>query len=67
MITPAAQRAIEQGLAFLEHNQLPDGAFGTGVYRGNVAVTSLAGLAMMSAPPTRAARMRFPAVSTLVA
>jgi prenyltransferase beta subunit len=48
MITPAAQEAIDQGLAFLQHYQRSDGAFGTGTHEGNVAITSLAALAMMS-------------------
>jgi len=48
MITPAAQLAIDRGLAYLAQMQHADGAFGTGQYYGNVAVTSLAALAMMS-------------------
>jgi prenyltransferase/squalene oxidase-like repeat protein len=49
MITPDVERAIESGLAFLKNEQHADGGFGTGIYRaGNVAITSLAGLAMMS-------------------
>jgi Prenyltransferase and squalene oxidase repeat len=49
MITPPAQQAIDQGLAYLEANQHQDGSFGTALFRGNVAVTSLAGLAFMAA------------------
>jgi hypothetical protein len=49
MITLAAQRAIDRGLEFLARNQHDDGSFGERQYRGNVAVTSLAGLAFMAA------------------
>ena len=52
MITPAADRAIKQGLAFLVSRQQPDGGFGSGNYRGNVAVSGLAGLALMSSGST---------------
>src|ERR1700694_3921899 len=48
MITPAAQQAIDNGLAYLARWQAVDGSFGTGLYLGNVAVTSLAGLALMA-------------------
>src|SRR5262245_46056520 len=48
MITRAAQEAIDLGLAYLAREQHADGSFGTGQHRGNVAITSLAGLAMMS-------------------
>src|SRR5207244_2616555 len=48
MITPAAQQAIDQGLAFLSKCQHFDGSFGTGPYNGNVAIASLASLAMMA-------------------
>ncbi|HKB06425.1 MAG TPA: prenyltransferase/squalene oxidase repeat-containing protein, partial [Gemmataceae bacterium] len=44
-----AQRAIERGLAFLANTQNRDGSFGDSpLYRGNLAVTSLAGLALMA-------------------
>ena len=46
-ITPETQRAIEDGLKWLSKQQNTDGSYGTGAYRGNVAVTSLAALAMM--------------------
>ena len=52
MVTPAAQQAIEQGLAALAHRQHDDGSFGSGSYRGNVAVTALVGMAFMSAGST---------------
>jgi hypothetical protein len=48
MITPATQQAIDQGLAYLANRQHKDGAFGTQQYHGNVAITSLAALALMS-------------------
>jgi hypothetical protein len=48
MITPEADRAIQNGLAWLARSQQADGSFGSGTYRGNIAVTSLAGLAFMA-------------------
>ncbi len=48
MITRAAQEAIDMGLAYLAREQHADGSFGTMQHRGNVAITSLAGLAFMS-------------------
>lgn len=48
-ITPEAQRAIERGLAYLASTQNRDGSFGDRIqFHGNVAVTSLAALALMS-------------------
>ena len=48
-ITPDAQRAIDRGLAFLGNSQNRDGSFGDSqLFRGNLAVTSLAGLALMA-------------------
>jgi len=49
MMTPAVDRAIASGLAWLARTQNDDGSFGSGTYRGNIAVTSVAGLAFMSA------------------
>ena len=49
MITPQTERAIKEGLAWLAKQQNADGSFGSGTYRGNIAVTSLAGLAFMAA------------------
>ena len=43
MLTPETDKAIQSGLAWLAHSQNADGSFGTGTYRGNIAVTSLAG------------------------
>ena len=48
MITPAAQRAIDQGLAYLARNVREDGSFGTGQHEGSVAITSLAALSLMA-------------------
>ena len=48
MMTPATDLAIKNGLAWLAQGQNSDGSYGSGAYRGNIAVTSLAGLAFMS-------------------
>ncbi len=48
MMTPETDEAIKNGLAWLARIQNSDGSFGNGTYRGNIAVTSLAGLAFMS-------------------
>jgi prenyltransferase beta subunit len=48
MITPGARKAIDIGLTYLAKEQANDGSWGTGQYQGNVAVTSLAGLALLS-------------------
>lgn len=48
MITPAAQEAIDNGLAYLARQQNEDGSFGAGHHRGNIAYTSIAGLAFMA-------------------
>jgi hypothetical protein len=48
MMTPETDKAIRAGLAWLARNQNADGSFGSGTYRGNIAVTSLAGLAFMA-------------------
>jgi hypothetical protein len=49
MITPATQEAIDRGLAYLARNQSPNGSFGaTPQHQGNVAITSLGGLAFMA-------------------
>ena len=52
IITPATDRAIEEGLAFLAARQHDDGSFGSGSYRGNVAVCALAGIAFMAGGST---------------
>jgi len=48
MMTTETDQAIQSGLAWLARNQSSDGSFGSSTYRGNIAVTSLAGLAFMS-------------------
>jgi hypothetical protein len=48
MITPATDKAINEGLAYLAREQHADGSFGTVFHKGNVAITSLAALAFMS-------------------
>ena len=45
---PETDRAIESGLAWLSKQQNSDGSYGSGAYRGNIAVTSLAGIAFMA-------------------
>lgn len=48
LINAEAEAAIKAGLEWLAKQQNADGSFGSGAYRGNVAVTSLAGLAFMA-------------------
>jgi hypothetical protein len=48
MMTTETDQAIQAGLAWLARTQSADGSFGSSTYRGNIAVTSLAGLAFMS-------------------
>jgi hypothetical protein len=48
MMTPETDEAIQNGLTWLGRSQNADGSYGNGAYRGNIAVTSLAGLAFMS-------------------
>lgn len=48
-LTPDTLRATERGLAFLGNTQNRDGSFGDSpAYHGNVAITSLAGLAFLA-------------------
>jgi hypothetical protein len=47
-ITKEAQAAIDAGLGYLKAQQHADGSWGTQAYHGNIAVTSLAGLAFLS-------------------
>ncbi len=49
LVTAETDRSIELGLAWLAKQQNANGSFGTGSYNGNIAVTSLAGLAFMAA------------------
>ena len=48
MMTRETDEAIIKGLAWLAQTQNADGSFGGGTYRGNIAVTSVAGLAFMA-------------------
>ncbi len=48
LITTPAELGIERALKWLASQQHDDGGFGTGTYRGNVAVGALAGMAMMA-------------------
>lgn len=48
LVTEPAVAATQAGLAFLASRQLGDGSFGTEGYRRNVAVVSLAGLALLA-------------------
>ena len=48
MLTPQVEQGIARGLAWLASRQQADGAFGSGAYRGNVAVTALSGMAMLA-------------------
>ncbi len=47
-MTPELEAAVQRGLAWLATQQEPDGAFGSAQYRRHVALTSLAGIAMMA-------------------
>src|SRR5262245_47827529 len=47
MINSKTDQAIQRGLAYLNGRRAHDGSFGTGAYRGNVAITALAGMAFM--------------------
>jgi len=48
-LTPEALRAAERGLTFLANTQNRDGSFGDSTaYQGNLAVTALAGMALMA-------------------
>ncbi|MGL4555467.1 MAG: prenyltransferase/squalene oxidase repeat-containing protein [Gemmataceae bacterium] len=47
MMNARTEAAVARGLAYLRSHSDRDGAFGTGGYRGNVAVTALAGMAFM--------------------
>src|SRR5437867_3675209 len=49
MINENTRVAISRSLEWLHRQQHNDGSFGTGQYHGNVAVTSLCGLALMAA------------------
>jgi len=50
--TRSADKAVKEGLAYLATRQRSDGSFGSGRYRGNVAVTALSGMAFLAAGHT---------------
>jgi hypothetical protein len=52
LITPAADRAIQKGLEYLVAQQHEDGSFGKDVYRGNVGVCGLGGMAFLASGST---------------
>jgi hypothetical protein len=52
MVTAETDRAIHDALVWLAKAQHADGSFGASTYRGNIAVTSLAGLAFMASGST---------------
>ena len=53
MITPETQAAIDSGLEWLASQQHANGGFGSGLmYKDNVAVTALCGMAFLSAGST---------------
>ena len=52
MLTPATQKAIDQGLQWLASRQNDDGSFGLGTQRGNAAICGLCGMAFMSGGST---------------
>ncbi|MDZ7616998.1 MAG: prenyltransferase/squalene oxidase repeat-containing protein [Patescibacteria group bacterium] len=52
LITPRTDQAVERGLRWLAGQQQEDGSLGSGVYRGNVAVASLGGMAWISGGST---------------
>lgn len=47
-MTPALGASIAKGMAWLTQQQAADGSFGSGQYRKHVAVTALAGIALMA-------------------
>ena len=49
LIEAKTQKAINKGLSYLADRQNPDGSFGDGGFRGNVAVCSLCSMAFMGA------------------
>ncbi len=47
--TPSTAKAVDKALKYLARRQNPDGSFGSGRYRGNVAVTALCGMSFVAA------------------
>jgi hypothetical protein len=52
LLTPAAKAIVSRGLNYLQARQRPDGSYGSGQWAGNIAVTSLVGLAFLSSGST---------------
>lgn len=52
LLNSAAERGVIKGLDFLARNQHSQGAIGSGSYSDSVAVTALAGIAMLSSGST---------------
>ncbi|MBN1590002.1 MAG: terpene cyclase/mutase family protein [Pirellulales bacterium] len=52
LMTEETETAVQQALAWLAARQHDDGSFGSGDWRGNVAVTAIAGMAFMSGGST---------------
>ncbi len=52
LVTTEADRGIDRGLRWLSGQQHDDGSLGSGAYRGNVAITSLAGMAWIAGGST---------------
>lgn len=52
LVTKPTEQAIKAGLVYLANRQNSNGSFGGGQYRDNIAVSSLAGLAMLSSGST---------------
>lgn len=67
LVTPAAERAIAQGLQYLRDRQQANGAIGSRNYSENVAVAALAGLAMLSSGSTPLEGPDGPCLDRLVA
>lgn len=52
LLDPPTQKLIDRGLDYLGRRQRPDGSYGSGQWAGNIAVTSLVGLAFLSSGST---------------
>jgi hypothetical protein len=52
LVTPATQKAIDKGLAWLAARQNDDGTYGTGPMRTNVAIAGLSGMAFLGGGST---------------
>lgn len=52
LVDAATERLIDRGLEYLGRRQRADGGYGSGQWAGNIAVTSLVGLAFLSSGST---------------